>query len=97
MRNGDKAQAQRQHALNRYAERYGKVLTPREYREAIQNITGGNFVFVERQSNRRTVFRGVVGGIETLMVYDSLRKRIVTFLLEGYNEGVRHGLYQGVL
>jgi len=89
MPNGDKAVAQKHHAMNRFAERYGKVLTPRDYREAIKNIIAGNFVFIERQSNRRTVFRGVVNGVDTLMVYDSLRKRIITFLIDGYRESIR--------
>lgn len=82
MPRGDKGTAQKRHAQNRFAERYGVILTPRLYREAVQNIINGNFIFVERQSNRLSVFKGEVAGIDTLMVYDNIRKRIVTFLYD---------------
>src|SRR5262245_10553695 len=79
---GSKAEDQRRHALRRASERYGLTLSPGQYDELCHRIRHGQdgAVFLDRQSNRVSMW-AVRHGLRWLpVIYDSRRHQIVTFL-----------------
>ncbi len=68
------------HAEQRFQQRFGLTLKSNEYYKIVNDIFKGKLEFVSRQSNRISRFRGEVKGITCIVVYDRLRKRIVTFM-----------------
>ena len=67
------------HFQRRSIERIGVLLDEKELVNKIQN---NELEFVERQSNRVTVFRYEYNGEQYRLVYDKTRKQIITVLFE---------------
>jgi len=74
-----KKEAQRHHFEMRTLQRVGQVLNQKELIWKIQN---GELEFIERQSNRVSLFRYVINGTAYKIVYDRQRKQVVTILYE---------------
>jgi hypothetical protein len=85
---GKKKVAQRRHAKRRAAERYGLELNRHDMRTLVEQIQHGDAEFIERQSLRVSVWWVTVGGKRCRVVYDRLRKTIVTFLPEEPREHI---------
>lgn len=79
-----KAKAQRHHAKRRAFERYGLQLNRAAYQALVAQIHSGQSVCVERQSLRIAVHRVVYEQQVYHVVYDRVRKTIVTFLPKEY-------------
>ena len=75
-----KAKNQKRHAKERALERYGLVLTRAVYREWVKLIQSHKATFVSRTSHRLTRFIVHWEGQDFPVVYDSIRKTIVTVL-----------------
>ena len=87
-----KAVNQKKHSLRRCRERYGLRLTNEDYRMLVQRIQCNGAKFIERQSNRLTVWEtDLPDGQRARIIYDSKSKQIVTALpvsTVGAREGV---------
>lgn len=68
------------HANRRCKERFGVSLKKEEQQEVIKLIQRHEAVFVERQSNRITVWDVLYKNTDMRVVYDTSRKVIVTVL-----------------
>jgi hypothetical protein len=75
-----KADAQIYHALQRAKERYSINLSIDDYLDLVRQIQNGEAKFVERQSNRVTLFEIQIKNFAVVVVYDKKRHVIVTFL-----------------
>lgn len=75
-----KAKGQRYHAKERALERYGLVLTRAIYREWVRLIQSHKATFVSRTSCRLSKFIIHWQGQDFPVVYDSMRKTVVTVL-----------------
>ena len=75
-----KADQERKHAMRRCRERLGICLTDNDMHVLIKEIQENRAKFVERQSNRVTVWELLVQGHTVHVVYDKHTKQIVTFL-----------------
>lgn len=75
-----KGECQLQHAKKRAYERLGIEMSTADICSIIRQIQAGKARFIERQSNRVTVFEISVVGNDVLVLYDSSRKTIITFL-----------------
>jgi hypothetical protein len=80
MRRKSKAKCQQAHARKRAMERYGIDLSRAKQEEIIGLIKANKAQFVEKQSNRITVFRVVLDDKMFRVVYDKQRKSLVTVL-----------------
>ena len=69
----------KKHFQKRSLERVGVLLNEKEL---IQLIQHNKLEFVERQSNRVTIFRYSFMNSVYRLVYDSMRKQIITILNE---------------
>lgn len=78
----NKTYSERIHAKKRAEERFGVTLNRFDYANIVAQITGQLAVFVERQSNRVSVFIVDLKGIPAIAIYDSERAAISTFLNE---------------
>ena len=87
MRN--KRKAIKTHFQRRSLERIGVLLDEKELVKKIQN---NELEFIERQSNRVTVFRYEYRGNFYRLVYDKSRKQIITILCERRNNNGECGL-----
>lgn len=76
----NKADAQIHHALQRAKERYSINLSIDDYLDLVRQIQAGHAKFVERQSNRITLFEIRIRNFTVVVVYDKKRHVIVTFL-----------------
>jgi hypothetical protein len=74
-----KKKALKAHFERRSIERIGVLLNEKEL---IKKIQANELEFVERQSNRVTVFRYKFKGENYRLVYDKTRKQIITVLFE---------------
>lgn len=74
-----KSKAQKCHAIRRYKERFGDILTQKEYDELCRHIQSGKGKILGKQSNRIRVIRIIVKNNDTLLLWDNHRKRIITF------------------
>ncbi|MCD7780269.1 MAG: hypothetical protein LUH05_06310 [Candidatus Gastranaerophilales bacterium] len=81
---GSKKKAVKQHFFKRSLERVGVLLNEKELIRKIQNQ---ELEFIERQSNRKTVFRFEHLGNSFRVVYDKIRKQIITILFEIGEQG----------
>jgi hypothetical protein len=81
-RSKNKADTQRKHAMRRFTERFSKELRDCEYDLIIKHIQTNQAKFIEKQSNRLSVFKVRVENINAFAVYDKQRKTIVTFINE---------------
>lgn len=75
----NKRKAIKTHFQRRSLERIGVLLDEKELVKKIQN---NELEFIERQSNRVTVFRYERNGELYRLVYDKIRKQIITILFE---------------
>lgn len=75
-----KAQAQRIHATKRAEERYGMTLTRDMHHQLVKMIQSGKSTVIERQSLRVSVHELMIEDEPVRVVYDRIRKTIVTFL-----------------
>lgn len=78
----NKKEAQQKHFERRSLERVGVILNQKEI---VRQIQTGGLAFVERQSNRITLYRLEHSGKAYKVVYDKLRKQVVT-IMEAENE-----------
>ena len=76
---GSKKKNVKKHFQKRSLERVGVLLNKKELVRKIQNH---ELEFVERQSNRKTVFRPKYLDKTYRIVYDKQRKQIITILFE---------------
>lgn len=76
---GSKKKNVKKHFQKRSLERVGVLLNEKELVRKIQNH---ELEFVERQSNRKTVFRLKYLDKTYRIVYDKQRKQIITILFE---------------
>lgn len=76
---GNKKKAVKKHFFRRSLERVGVLL---DENDLIRKIQNHELEFVERQSNRKTVFRLEYNGQKYRIVYDKVRKQIITILFE---------------
>ena len=74
-----KKRAIKTHFQYRSIERVGVLLNEKEL---INKIQKGELEFVERQSNRVTVFRYAYKNSIFRLVYDKIRKQIITVLYD---------------
>lgn len=75
-----KARAQRIHAKRRAYQRYGLVLNKWDLRELVTAIQSNKATHVEKRSNRVSEWDVQFHGETVRVVYDNMRKTIVTFL-----------------
>lgn len=73
-----KIKAQRVHFKRRVDKRFGIEINRHKHREIVQTIQNGKAKLVGRQSNRLTVWMVEIQGSEVKVVYDKLRKTLVT-------------------
>ena len=75
-----KAGSQQIHAMRQFYSRFGRELTLKEYYTAIEDIQTNNAIFIEKKTNRISIFRVSCNNTPAIAVYDKLRKTIATFL-----------------
>lgn len=75
-----KKEAQEIHARRRAMTRFGVTFGPGRQAEAIRQIQAQEAKFLDRQSNRVTVWEVVVEGNTLIAIYDASRKSIATVL-----------------
>ena len=75
-----KAKSQRKHAIKRALQRYDLDINQEKLVELVQSIQNGKAKFLEKQSLRVSIFEVEVNGKKTRVVYDKIRKTIVSFL-----------------
>lgn len=79
-KNGDKTQTVKEHFKRRMYERWGILLKNGQEQGIVSLIQEGKAKFVGRQSNRVTVWNVPYLGMTIPMLYDSLRKQMITAL-----------------
>lgn len=82
----DKGDAQRDHCKRRFKERYGIEFNRHLRREFVQLIQHNQCHFVEKQSNRVSVWDLIHEGNVFRVVYDKQRKNIVTVFPDAHAE-----------
>jgi hypothetical protein len=80
----NKKACQFHHARRRAAHRFGINLSPKTHDQLIQDIQTGKALFVEKQSNRISVWDLKYDNQILRLVYDRQRKQIVTILYHDY-------------
>ena len=75
-----KKKAQQIHFFHRCLQRIGFVL---DENNLIKKIQSGELDFIKRQSNRVTIWRYYVKDKSYQVVYDKVRKQVITVLEEG--------------
>jgi len=80
VRRKSKAKCQKSHAIRRFRERFGVHISKNDYQAYVRQIQEGNAKFLEKQSNRISVFEIIVQGESVRVCYDKERKSIVTVL-----------------
>lgn len=82
----DKGDAQRDHCKRRFRERYGIDFNRHLRREFVKLIQTHQCHFVEKQSNRVSVWDLIYEGDVFRVVYDKQRKNIVTVFPDAHAE-----------
>ena len=90
-----KARSQFLHSANRMYERFGVTMGKHMFREFVTDIQQGRAEFVQRRSNRVTLWRIVHEGHPIVCVYDKLRKTIVTVLHDREYKDSQYGVTSG--
>jgi len=79
-----KTEDQTRHVIRRFAERFNILITPDDISAIIKNqIQNQTAKFVFKQSLRTTVWEILFQGRFFLVVYDKIRKSLVTVLPDG--------------
>lgn len=73
-----KTESQRIHFSRRCIDRFGFCPSLDERKAVVDLIQSGGAIFVEKQSNRVSVFQVVMRGMKMNVVYDKQRKALVT-------------------
>ena len=73
----NKKQCQQKHFEKRCLQRIGKIISQKEIKKKIQN---NKLEFIKAQSNRISLFKYIFEGVEYKVVYDKLRKQVVTIM-----------------
>jgi hypothetical protein len=76
----NKTRCQQIHFRRRCTERLGFVPSKRELEELINKIQSNKSQFIERQSHRITVWRDNFKDIDIILIYDKIRKQIITVM-----------------
>lgn len=84
-----KAASQEMHALRAAKKRYGVEVGLLGMCDIRDQIQGGRSRLLERQSNRVAIHEVHWAGERMVVVYDSLRHTLVTFLPADFEPGVR--------
>lgn len=87
LRHRSKTDAEKKHAMRRFAQRFPRELTSLEYDFLVKHIQDGKAKFIEKQSNRVSVFQVKINEVTAIAVYDKSRKTIITFLNEEMADG----------
>lgn len=75
-----KRKSQKVHAKRRFIQRFGLFLSDQQYEQIVRDIQSQKAQFIEKQSNRVTLWRVIVEDNEVVVVYDKERKSISTVL-----------------
>lgn len=76
-----KSACQKKHAKNRARERFQIIFNNQQLKDIVQKIQKNQLKFIERQSNRITIWElSLPDNKSCCVVYDKMRKTIVTFL-----------------
>lgn len=75
-----KKACEKYHAKKQFKKRFGIFLNRYDIKNIIDNIQNGKYEFIENQTNRVNVWKGVVKGKEAVIIYDKHRKMVITFL-----------------
>jgi len=78
VKNRTKARAQFAHTARRLSERFDICMGKQLYGHFVRLIQEGSAEFVRKQSNRVTIWRTVHEEHGIILVYDKIRKTIVT-------------------
>ena len=79
----NKASSIKAHAKRRFAQRFDIELTAQDCKSIINIIaSSGGTTLVDKQSNTRSLHKVNYGGQNIIVVYDKLRKLLVTALYE---------------
>lgn len=72
---------ERKHFKRRLFERYGLLVNREEVNEMVRMIQNNNSECIEQQSLRKSLHKVVFRDREILVVYDKMRKTLVTALV----------------
>lgn len=75
-----KSQSERIHFKRRLRERYGIRINRNAYRELVDRVLLGETTYIFKQSNTRTIHRMIICNKSVIVVYDSMRRELVTAL-----------------
>lgn len=78
VKNRTKARAQFAHTARRLSERFDICMGKQLYGHFVREIQEGTAEFLRKQSNRVTIWRTVYDNNAIVLVYDKIRKTIVT-------------------
>lgn len=84
-----KADGQQHHAIKRARQRFSLFLQEHDYDHMVSLIKKGKSEFLQRTSRRTTIHKIEFEGTSMAVVYDSMRRKIVTVMPPdwfGYNE-----------
>ena len=90
---GSKKKAQKSHLARRMNTRFGIHLTDELLKSMLTRIQNGKAHFVEKQSNRVSLFKLEVQGEMLVLVYDKERKSIVTAMYENEEDRWEEEIY----
>ena len=79
-RRGKKKRSMIRHAYHRLKQRYGLTMSRALHAEIVECIQKGNAEVLEKQSNRVSLFMVEVRNTEIKIVYDKIRKQVITVL-----------------
>jgi len=86
MKKKSKVQLEKRHAMRRYAQRFDQELTEQEYNLLIQQIQNQEAKFIEKQSNRVSIFEVNIHNECPIAIYDKLRQTIITFITKDMHQ-----------
>ena len=75
-----KTLCERKHAKKRFNQRFGRKLKRLEYRQIIHDIRMRKFDCIKKQSRRVNLYFGKIFDSNAVIVYDTKRCEIITFL-----------------
>ena len=78
----NKKKASTVHLKRRFYERYNLEITNQDIKEMVRKIQNQQAEFIERQSNRITIWKLQFRDKDYTIVYDKVRKSIVTVFPE---------------
>lgn len=73
-----KSKTLRRHLDKRSMERFGMILSREFTKQLVRDIQANKLPFLWRTSHNRTAWKAVINDQEVVVVYDKMRKMIVT-------------------